>query len=211
MYVWFGRLPILEFLLETSPSVNFSSGWVVGFCGDNVSAMVEVAPWVGMSARLDEGIFSSWGVGRSKGDWLFSVISLFIDTSSLYSNLFFEYRIGRHRSLVLDISLGCAESNQLRWFFSVAEKRPLTLFLENDEYEVREAAGTMDPLTPNRVTFPGLAGVACRSWCASRWPSPVSLLVGNPLLGRRSAASGPSSRHLWGAGSVTTYTLPFTP
>lgn len=29
-------------------------------------------------------------------------------------NLFFEYRIGRHRSLVLDVSLGCAESNQLR-------------------------------------------------------------------------------------------------
>lgn len=27
----------------------------------------------------------------------------------------------------------------------------------------------------------------------------------------RSAASGPSSRHLWKAGSVTTYTLPFTP
>lgn len=44
MYVWFGRLPILEFLLETSPSVNFSSGWVVGLCGDNVSAVVEVAP-----------------------------------------------------------------------------------------------------------------------------------------------------------------------
>ena len=35
--------------------------------------------------------------------------------------------------------------------------------------------------------------------------------VGNPLPGRRSAASGPSSRHLWKAGSVTTYTLPFTP
>jgi hypothetical protein len=49
------------------------------------------------------------------------------------------------------------------YFFSVAEKRSLTLSLENDEYEVREAAGTMDPLTPNRVTFLGLAGVACRS------------------------------------------------
>lgn len=35
--------------------------------------------------------------------------------------------------------------------------------------------------------------------------------MGNPLPGRRSAASGPSSRHLWKAGSVTTYTLPFTP
>jgi 1-aminocyclopropane-1-carboxylate deaminase/D-cysteine desulfhydrase-like pyridoxal-dependent ACC family enzyme len=65
--------------------------------------------------------------------------------------------------LVLDVSLGCAESNQLRLFFSVAEKRSLTLSLANDEYEVWEAAGTMDPLTPNRVTFPGLAGVACRS------------------------------------------------
>ena len=33
--------------------------------------------------------------------------------------------------------------------------------------------------------------------------------VGNPLPGRRrSAASGPSSRHLWKAGSVKTYTLP---
>ena len=36
-------------------------------------------------------------------------------------------------------------------------------FLENDEYEVRGAAGTMDPLTPNRVALPGLAGLACRS------------------------------------------------
>ena len=45
--------------------------------------------------------------------------------------------------------------------FFLAEKRSLTLSLENDEYEVREAAGTMDPLTPNRVTFLGLAGVAC--------------------------------------------------
>ena len=43
----------------------------------------------------------------------------------------------------------------------------------------------MDPLTPNRVAFPGLAGVACRSWCASRWPSPVPLPVGNPLPGCR--------------------------
>lgn len=34
---------------------------------------------------------------------------------------------------------------------------------------------------------------------------------GNPLPGRRSAASGPSSRHLRKAGSVTTYTLHFTP
>jgi hypothetical protein len=48
-------------------------------------------------------------------------------------------------------------------FFSVVEKRSLTLSLANDEYEVQEAAGTMDPLTTNRVTFPGLAGVACRS------------------------------------------------
>lgn len=51
--------------------------------------------------------------------------------------------------------------SQLR-FFSVAEKRSLPRF-QKDEYEVREAAGTMDPLTPNRVAFPGLAGVACRS------------------------------------------------
>ncbi|KAI3666643.1 hypothetical protein L1987_88824 [Smallanthus sonchifolius] len=35
--------------------------------------------------------------------------------------------------------------------------------------------------------------------------------VGNPLPGRRSAASGPSSRQPLEAGSVTTYTLPFTP
>lgn len=88
----------------------------------------------------------------------------FLLTLALYIvNLLEEYRIGRHRSLVLDVSLGCAESNQRSRFFSVAEKRSLTLSLENDEYEVREAAGTMDPLTPNRVTFLGLAGVACRS------------------------------------------------
>ncbi|KAK6791544.1 hypothetical protein RDI58_010625 [Solanum bulbocastanum] len=43
------------------------------------------------------------------------------------------------------------------------EKRSLPLAFENDEYEVREATGTMDPLTANQVAFPGLAGVACRS------------------------------------------------
>ena len=48
-------------------------------------------------------------------------------------------------------------------FFSVAEKRSLPPALKKDEYEVRGAAGTTDPLTPNRVAFPGLAGVACRS------------------------------------------------
>ncbi|PHT42545.1 hypothetical protein CQW23_16570 [Capsicum baccatum] len=45
-------------------------------------------------------------------------------------------------------------------FFSVAKKRSLPLAFQNDEYEVREAAGTVDPLTPNWVAFPGLAGVA---------------------------------------------------
>ncbi|KAL3503931.1 hypothetical protein ACH5RR_033772 [Cinchona calisaya] len=35
---------------------------------------------------------------------------------------------------------------------------------KNDEYEVREAAGTMDHLTPNWVAFPGLVGVACRAF-----------------------------------------------
>lgn len=39
-------------------------------------------------------------------------------------------------------------------FFRCRKKIP------SDEYEVRGAAGTMDPLTPNRVAFPGLAGVA---------------------------------------------------
>ncbi|GJT97803.1 hypothetical protein Tco_1093321 [Tanacetum coccineum] len=57
--------------------------------------------------------------------------------------------------------------------------RSLPPTFKNDDYEVREAASTMDPLTPNRVAFPGLADVACRN--------------------------------LWKAGSVTTYTLPFTP
>ena len=65
--------------------------------------------------------------------------------------------------MVLDVSLGCAESNQRSRFFSVAEKRSLPPAFKNDEYEVRGAAGTMDPLTPNRVAFPGLAGLACRS------------------------------------------------
>ncbi|KAF3685150.1 hypothetical protein FXO37_00892 [Capsicum annuum] len=64
-----------------------------------------------------------------------------------------------HRSLVLDVSLGYAKSNLLP-FFSVTEKRSLPLAFQNNEYEVREAAGTMDPLTPNRVAFPGLVGVA---------------------------------------------------
>nr|GFA29215.1 pentatricopeptide repeat-containing protein [Tanacetum cinerariifolium] len=53
--------------------------------------------------------------------------------------------------------------NQICSVFSVAEKRSLPPAFKNDEYEVREAASTMDPLTPNWVAFPGLAGVACRS------------------------------------------------
>ncbi|KAJ8746875.1 hypothetical protein K2173_010147 (mitochondrion) [Erythroxylum novogranatense] len=82
------------------------------------------------------------------------------------------FRCGRGSLVVKEVMKGkpraafvvacCAESNLLR-FFSVAEKRSLPPAFKNDEYEVREAAGTMDPLTPNRVAFPGLAGVACRS------------------------------------------------
>lgn len=41
----------------------------------------------------------------------------FLLTLALYIvNFLEEYRIGRHRSLVLDVSLGCAESNLLRFF-----------------------------------------------------------------------------------------------
>jgi hypothetical protein len=48
-------------------------------------------------------------------------------------------------------------------FFFRSRKESLTPAFQNDEYEVREAAGTMDPLTPDQVAFPGLAGLACRS------------------------------------------------
>ena len=42
----------------------------------------------------------------------------FLLTLALYIvNFLEEYRIGRHRSLVLDVSLGCAESNQRSLFF----------------------------------------------------------------------------------------------
>ncbi|KAK7389396.1 hypothetical protein VNO78_24396 [Psophocarpus tetragonolobus] len=47
-------------------------------------------------------------------------------------------------------------------FFRCRKEIPSPAF-KNDEDEVRGAAGTMDPLTPNRVAFPGLAGLACRS------------------------------------------------
>ncbi|KAK6774841.1 hypothetical protein RDI58_030081 [Solanum bulbocastanum] len=60
-----------------------------------------------------------------------------------------EELLERLYTLLEDLNRGCAESNLLP-FFSVAEKRSLPLAFENDEYEVREAAGTMDPLTPNR-------------------------------------------------------------
>nr|GEX29956.1 Gag-Pol polyprotein [Tanacetum cinerariifolium] len=53
----------------------------------------------------------------------------------------------------------------------------------------------------------GLQVVMCLEIAISCPPSPV----GNSLLGHCSAASGPSSSHLWKVGSVTTYTLPFTP
>ena len=65
--------------------------------------------------------------------------------------------------MILDVSSGCAESNLLRFFFRSRKKESLTPAFQNDEYEVREAAGTMDPLTPDQVAFPGLAGLACRS------------------------------------------------
>jgi len=48
-------------------------------------------------------------------------------------------------------------------FFSITERRSLPHALKNEEDVVRGAAGTMDPLTPNRVAFPGLAGLTCRS------------------------------------------------
>ncbi len=54
-------------------------------------------------------------------------------------------------------------TSQICPVFSIAEKRSLPPALKNDEYEVRRAAGTMDPLTPNRVALPGLAGLACRA------------------------------------------------
>ncbi|KAI5664332.1 hypothetical protein M9H77_23655 [Catharanthus roseus] len=41
--------------------------------------------------------------------------------------------------------------------------RSLPLAFKNDEYEVWETISTMDPLTPNRIAFLGLAGVAYRS------------------------------------------------
>ncbi|KAL3516331.1 hypothetical protein ACH5RR_023233 [Cinchona calisaya] len=44
------------------------------------------------------------------------------------------------------------------------KKDPFPPAFKNDEYEVRKTAGTMDPLTPNRVAFPGLAGVARRAF-----------------------------------------------
>lgn len=94
-------------------------------------------------------------------------------------------------------------------FFPLQKRDPfLTPALKKEEDSVREAAGTMDPLTPNRVAFlPGsrrccLSVVMCLEMAVS-----CPLLVGNALPGRR-CASGPSSRHLWKAGSVTTSTLP---
>jgi hypothetical protein len=58
---------------------------------------------------------------------IYSSLSLaFLLTLALYIvNFFSEYRIGRHRSLVLDVSLGCAESNQLRLFFPLQKRDPL--------------------------------------------------------------------------------------
>ncbi|KAL3513972.1 hypothetical protein ACH5RR_026689 [Cinchona calisaya] len=44
------------------------------------------------------------------------------------------------------------------------KRDPFPPAFKDDEYEDREAAGTMDPLTPNRVAFPGFAGVACRAF-----------------------------------------------
>ncbi|KAK7391572.1 hypothetical protein VNO78_19989 [Psophocarpus tetragonolobus] len=52
-------------------------------------------------------------------------------------------------SLVFDASLGCAKSNQLRFFYCRKEIPSPTL--KNDEDEVCGDVGTMDPLTPNRV------------------------------------------------------------
>nr|XP_016504915.1 PREDICTED: pentatricopeptide repeat-containing protein At5g27110-like [Nicotiana tabacum] len=46
---------------------------------------------------------------------------------------------------------------------ATSQKISLPFAFKNDEYEVRETAGTMDPLTPNRVAFPGLTGISCKS------------------------------------------------
>jgi len=39
-------------------------------------------------------------------------------------------------------------------FILSSRKESLTPAFQNDEYEVREAAGTMDPLTPDQVALP---------------------------------------------------------
>nr|GEW68735.1 hypothetical protein [Tanacetum cinerariifolium] len=65
------------------------------------------------------------------------------------------------------------------------EKRSLPPAFKKDEYEVREAAGTMDHLTPNRVAFIDLVGVACRPhfWKGSASKPYVELPPHTALLG----------------------------
>nr|GFD13916.1 pentatricopeptide repeat-containing protein [Tanacetum cinerariifolium] len=54
-------------------------------------------------------------------------------------------------------------------------KRSLPLAFKNDEYDVWEAAGTMDPMTPNRVAVPHLGLIflhallpKCKETCKDR-------------------------------------------
>ncbi|KAG5568282.1 hypothetical protein H5410_064703 [Solanum commersonii] len=84
-----------------------------------------------------------------------------------------------------------------------AEKRSLPLAFENDEYEVREAAGTMDPLTPNRVAFPGLAGVAWFGGPKLTWLRQKASSLKARLARRPSRSRGESHASVCGSRSHT--------
>ncbi|KAL9297584.1 hypothetical protein ACSQ67_023480 [Phaseolus vulgaris] len=91
-------------------------------------------------------------------------------------------------SLVLDASLGCVESNQLHFF-------PLQ---KGDPYP---SLSKMIKMKSARLQVVICLEMVIYYPLARGESAPVSSL----------ASYGPSSRHLLKAGSVTTYTFPFTP
>nr|GFA54200.1 pentatricopeptide repeat-containing protein [Tanacetum cinerariifolium] len=92
--------------------------------------------------------------------------------------------IGKHDKSVLHILASSLvfKERKLQRLTEEKEKRSLPPAFKNDEYEVREAAGTMDPLTPNRVAFPG-----ARSRPAAL-PKPIIISVPRPHCWKGSAS-----------------------
>ncbi|KAK7395786.1 hypothetical protein VNO78_16356 [Psophocarpus tetragonolobus] len=84
--------------------------------------------------------------------------------------------------LTVPSSVGTEITNIHRWGVGLRKEIPSPAF-RNDEDEVRGAAGIMDPLTPNRVAFPGFGGLKL-TWLRQKASSLEARLARRPACSR---------------------------